>query len=59
MKQERKQYESRAEKQKDFFIGVGYFIGLNVGLNCLLPIMSFPIMRMLGLEARFDEGLEP
>lgn len=40
MKLNRKVYETRAEKQKDFAIGVGVFIGLNALLGFLLWIVG-------------------
>jgi len=40
MKLNRKVYETRTEKQKDFAIGVGVFIGLNALLGFLLWIVG-------------------
>ena len=45
MKLEKKVYTTRSEKQKDFFIGVGIFIGLNV----LLSILPGAFMFLLDL----------
>lgn len=41
MKLQKKVYETRAEKKKDFLIGVGVFLGLNVLLYLLAILASF------------------
>jgi len=40
MKLQKKVYETRAEKKKDFIIGVGVFFGLNVLLYLLAALAS-------------------
>jgi len=41
MNLQRAVYETKAEKTKDFFIGVGLFIGLNVVLTGVIILLSY------------------
>jgi len=45
MKLTKKEYATREEKKKDFFLGVGVFIGLNI----LLYVLQFLLMWILTL----------
>lgn len=46
IKLKRKVYESVAEKRKDFIIGIGVFIGLNVLLSILSGVLNMLSMAL-------------
>jgi hypothetical protein len=56
MKLTKKEYTSREEKKKDFFIGVGVFIGLNVLLS-VLQVLVMMALTYLPLSPGDEENI--
>lgn len=56
MKLTRKEYTSREEKRKDFWIGVGVFIGLNVLIYVLLLLLTW-VLTTLPLSPGDEESI--
>jgi hypothetical protein len=56
MKLTKKEYTSREEKKKDFFIGVGVFIGLNVLLS-VLQVLVMMALTYLPLPSGDEQAI--